>query len=236
MKSILLITIVSLWAFTSCSEEQMDSKPDDGATVLHEERIEEPEVDTLESKVVEEYAKKLTSVHEFWEEIKGERVEIEGVITWASQESGIPYWHSFEMVVANGDTMRFRFEGGEYEGEFIGYEGMRCIVESVSQTNNYQIALATINEKGEFSVEASPYLNEGYMDYPDIQGKYYASHESGDLPSDCYVYNSFDTLFYSEFVYEEDMKRIGEEVILYYGSEEIFKAAKVVFPNIVDNE
>lgn len=177
-----------------------------------------------------------TSVHKHWEEFNQEKEVVSGELIWASDDTGLPYWHNFSIKTENGDTITFNFEGGEYSGEFIGYKGLKCTVDYITIDKYYQIELAEKNAGGKFEVEQHEYFNENYESYDSFVGIYHAEDVSGDLPSEFYVASNNDTLKFQEFLDEEDVERSGEEVKIYYRKSEKIIATKVVFPEVLEDK
>ena len=233
----ILIVFIGCFIFVSCSE----NSPTKDAKVVEpevEEAIEEilleEEISIPKEDTYEDNTKTLSAIHKHWEIQTEELINESGTLIWASDDTGLPYYHNFRIVNAEGDTIDFVFEGGEYSSEFIGYEGMECEVKFSEKTTHYQVEIAEwVND--EYLVNEQPYLHEDYKDFYVYEGIFYAEDLSGGLPSDYYVYSGIDTLFLSGFIYEEDIERSGKSVMIYYGLNERNIAALVTFPALNKN-
>ena len=155
-----------------------------------------------------------------------------GKLISASEDTGLPYTHFFEVVLENGDTMTFDYFGGEFSAEFIAYEGLNCVIDYSEEKDNIIEKWFDKNSEGQFEEEEDNDADLDYLNYPSITGIYSAPHLSGDLPTEFYVKNEKESVTFIDFVEDAVKEEEKKEVKVYYSTSIRNNAVRVVFPSL----
>jgi hypothetical protein len=230
-KGLFIFSIIFSILLFSCNPKQESEQPT--TEIIEEEKTTiPPKSETNISSDANEQREGLKSSH-IGEYKKGTNyLTKKGKLISASEDTGLPYTHYFEVVLENGDTTTFDFFGGEFSAEFIGYEGLNCVID-YSATKDHTIEKwFDKNSEGKFEEEQDKDADLDYLNYPSITGIYSAPHLSGDLPTEFYVKNDKETVTFIDFIEEAVKEEEKKEVKVYYSTSIRNNAVRVVFPSL----